>query len=276
MELFGLEILEIAGRLLLGLGIGFCIGLTGVGGGVLVLPALTLLLRMNVVAAVGTASLYAFLTKVSATVHHARLKTIDWFLSFLFLLGAVPAAGLVAYWVAHHETSPEFQNQLRTFIVGTVFFCIGAMVLNLACQIRTAKVGGTGSTLASFLRSKPGLRRSLAVLVGAIAGGLVGATSIGGGVLIVPILMVLFGLEARRTVGTSIFIAVVLTLLTTLIYGHEGALDVVTAVVMAGGSLVGVAYGSKLSAKMPDKLLQSVMILLIGIVAVMMLSGGGH
>ena len=74
MEFFGLSLLELAGRLVLGILIGFCIGMTGVGGGVLVLPALTILLRMNPVVAVGTASFYAFLTKVSATFHHIKLK----------------------------------------------------------------------------------------------------------------------------------------------------------------------------------------------------------
>ena len=276
MELFGLEILEIAGRLLLGLSIGFCIGLTGVGGGVLVLPALTLLLRMNVVMAVGTASLYAFLTKISATVHHARLKTIDWPLSVLFLSGAAPAAALVACWVTQHGASEDLQSHLRTFIVGTVFVCVAAMILNLICQIRTHNAGGAGTTLASLIKAKPRFRRILAVGAGALAGAVVGATSIGGGVLIVPLLMVLFGLEARRTVGSSIFIALVLTLLTSLIYSKGGSADIVTAVVMAAGSLIGVPQGSKLSTKMPDKLLQVVMIVLIAIVAVMMLGGGNR
>ena len=44
MEFFGLTLLELAVRFVLGLLIGFCIGLTGVGGGVLVVPALTLML----------------------------------------------------------------------------------------------------------------------------------------------------------------------------------------------------------------------------------------
>jgi uncharacterized membrane protein YfcA len=59
-------------------------------------------------------------------------------------------------------------------------------------------------------------------------------------------------------------------LLTSLIYSKGGAVDMVTAVVMSAGSLIGVPPGSKLSVKMPDKLLQSVVILLIFISAVLM------
>ena len=89
--------------------------------------------------------------------------------------------------------------------------------------------------------------------------------------------MILFGLEARRTVGSSIFIAVVLTLLTSLIYGSKGgAMDWTTAAVMSAGSLAGVSPGSKLSVKMPDKLLQGIVITLIFIAAVLMIFKNGH
>ncbi len=278
MEIFGLEILEIVYRLFLGLGIGFCIGLTGVGGGVLVLPALTLLLRMNAVMAVGTASLYAFLTKVSATFHHAKLKTIDWTLSLLFLAGAIPVNFLVARWISGPGANEEFTHALKTFITGMVFFCVAIMIYNLISQIRNHKAGGSKVQLADHIAKRPVLRRGLGVLMGAVVGALIGATSIGGGVLIVPMLMILFGLEARRTVGSSIFIAVVLTLVTSLSYfSGENSMDAVTAIVMAVGSLVGVPFGSKLSVKMPEKALQMIVIGIILVAAVMMLfNGGGH
>ncbi len=275
MEVFGLEVLEIVGRLLLGLAIGFCIGLTGVGGGVLVLPALTLLLRMNAVMAVGTASLYAFLTKVSATFHHAKEKTIDWTLSLLFLAGAVPVNFVVARWIAGQGANEEFAHALKIFITGMVFFCVAVMIFNLVSQIRNHKAGGSKAQLADHIAKKPVLRRVLGVLMGGVVGALIGATSIGGGVLIVPMLMILFGLKARQTVGSSIFIAVVLTLLTSLVYAGGGELDKATAIVMAIGSLVGVPFGVKLSVKMPEKTLQIIVIGIILLAAVLMLFGGG-
>jgi uncharacterized protein len=276
MEFFGLTLMELAVRFVLGLLIGFCIGMTGVGGGVLVLPALTLMLKMNPVMAVGTASLYAFLTKISATFHHIKLKTIDWRISFLFLAGALPANAIVSILIAHWAEGPEFLHALKLFITGTVFFCAGVMVLNLIGQIHKEKSGGTRKTLSERIAERPHHSRILGVMMGAVVGALIGATSIGGGVLIVPMLMVLFGLEARRTVGSSIFIAVILTLLTSIIYHKGGATDEVTAIVMSVGSLIGVPPGSKLSAKMSDKLLQSIVIALIFIAAVMMIFKSGH
>jgi len=203
-----------------------------------------------------------------------KLKTIEWKISILFLAGAIPANAVVALWVSRRGCNPDFQHGLKIFITGTVFFCVGAMILNLVNQIRQQDTDSGKKTIGEQINGNPHTHKILGVLMGSIVGALIGATSIGGGVLIVPMLMILFGLEASRTVGSSIFIAVVLTLLTSLIYSKGGAVDWVTGLVMAVGSLVGVPFGSRLSVKMPDKLLQGIVIILIFIAAVMMLLNG--
>lgn len=77
-------------RLVCGLAIGFAIGMTGIGGGVLVMPTLTILLSLPTSVAVGTASLYALLVKIYAVFEHYKLKTINFRVSGLVLAGAVP------------------------------------------------------------------------------------------------------------------------------------------------------------------------------------------
>lgn len=267
----------IAVRLVLGLAIGFCIGLTGVGGGVLVLPALTVILRIDPIIAVGTTTLYAFLTKITAAVHHFKLKTIDWKIVGPMLIGAVPANIFTALWVSRRAGDPAFTNSLKTFIVYVVFFSVGIMVLNMITRARP-QVVRKERTLAEHINENPTVRNTLAALIGVVCGGLIGATSIGGGVLIVPLLIILFALPASRTVGSSIVVAFVLTLTTSIIYGSRGEQDIVTAVVMAAGSLFGVYHGSRLSVRMPERLLRVVVVALVLTAAIMMMfnNGGGH
>ena len=132
-------------------------------------------------------------------------------------------------------------------------------------------------SLADHINERPVLRAVLSFGLGAICGGLIGATSIGGGVLIVPMLIVLFGLPASRVVGSAIFIAFILTLDTALIYGSCGEQDVVTASIMAAGSIVGVYHGSKLSVRTPEMLLRAIVVALVLVAAIMMLGGNqGH
>ena len=87
-------------RLLSGAIIGFSIGLTGVGGGVLILPTLTILFGMDTTVAVGTASLYSFITRVTGTFHHYKLKTIKLAVAIWVLVGAIPANIAASWFVA--------------------------------------------------------------------------------------------------------------------------------------------------------------------------------
>lgn len=269
--LFNLSIPEILLRLLLGLVIGFCIGLTGIGGGVLVLPSLTLILGIDPITAVGTTTLYAFLSKITAVLQHWKLKTIDWSISARFLAGAVPANIITAAWVSTHHNDARFKQLLIRFIVGVVFFSVFVMLLNTISRSRV-RIVEKERELAEHLQKKKGLRIELCIILGAICGGLIGATSIGGGVLVVPILIALFGLSASRTVGTSAFITIILTMATALIYGSRGVQDLITATIMAVGSIAGVYQGSKLSVKMPEPLLRTLVLMLVLTAAVIMLT----
>jgi len=273
---FGLSHFEILVRVLIGGGIGFCIGLTGVGGGVLTLPALTLLLGMNPVGAVGTASLYSFLTKASATVHHVKLKTIEWKIAGRFLIGAVPANIIVALWVSSRGTNEVFNQYLMYFIVGVIFFSLGIMIVNGLIKQSGPALKAGSHTAAHYLSNHSALLDSLNILMGVIVGALVGATSIGGGVLIVPTLTIFFGLSASSTVGTSIFIAVVLTLITSSIYGGSSEVGFATVGVMTMGSLISVRYGSRLAVRLPERALKFIIMGLIFVAAVLMVLGVAH
>ncbi len=270
MELFNLGTGGIILRLVMGAGIGFCIGLTGVGGGVLGLQATTLVLRMDPIMAVGTTSLYIFLSNISASIHHAKLKTIAWNAVIRILVGAIPANILVSRWVSAQGNNAEFKHALKTFIICIVFFSVGVMITNAIKTLRK-KIKDEELHMASEIQQHWIFRNVLCVLLGGLIGGLIGATSVGGGVLIIPLLIIVFGLSAARTVGSSVFIAMVLTLITALVYGKDGGLDAPTAIIMAVGSLGGVRYGTRLSVKLPDQLLRLVMIGLILIAAIMML-----
>jgi uncharacterized membrane protein YfcA len=257
--------LEILLRLLTGLVIGFFIALTGVGGGSLVVPVLTILLYLPSSVAVGTASLYAFLTKIYAVYEHTRLKTIDMPSTTVFLAGALPANIIVSFLITNYirnaelndrQGVTEFQEHLMLFIAVVLLVSIVPMVLNLINK-RSAPQE------IEFPKRTGKKHQVLGALCGAVVGGVMGATSVGGGVLVVPVLIMLFGLSANKTVGTSIVIALVLSLNTTVIYLLGGQMEYLTALLMWLGSIGGVHLGSRLSARMPERPLQAIVISVI-------------
>jgi uncharacterized membrane protein YfcA len=264
MTYFDFTISELLIRLGLGTVIGFCVGLSGVGGGILGLQATSFVLGLDPVRAVGTTSLYLFLTNIAAAFQHIRRKNIDWSAILPILAGAFPADVLVSRWVSAQGANAELKTGLENLILLIVFVAVIAMAVN------TLKKTDDPDSAPGGRLSKGWKRKTIGFIFGIVFGSVVGATSVGGGILLVPAL-ILLGLSAHRTVGSAIFITMTLSCTTALLYGAKGEVDRVTAITMAIGSLIGVLFGCQCSMGIPDKILKQIMLILIYSIAVAML-----
>jgi len=77
----------------LGLAVGVLVGITGVGAGSLVTPALTMS-GVPLAVAVGTDLVYAAVSKSAGALVHRARRSLDWRLAGRLALGSVPAAAL--------------------------------------------------------------------------------------------------------------------------------------------------------------------------------------
>ncbi|HRK56740.1 MAG TPA: sulfite exporter TauE/SafE family protein, partial [Burkholderiaceae bacterium] len=98
--------------------VGFIVGATGVGGGSLMTPLLTLGFGIPAHVAVGTDLLFASLTKAGGAVAHARRGNVSWPITLWLAVGSVPAAAITL--VGLHTLSPDAASfsQLVTPILG--------------------------------------------------------------------------------------------------------------------------------------------------------------
>jgi hypothetical protein len=90
----------------------------------------------------------------------------------------------------------------------------------------------------------PGLIR--AVLVGIVGGFVSGLFGVGGGVLIVPGLVLVLGVEQRVAHGTSLAAMIPIALSGTFAYSLQGSIDWALALPLSVGSVVGARYGTLL------------------------------
>lgn len=264
MTYFDLTITELLIRLGLGAAIGFCVGLTGVGGGILGMQATSFVLGLDPIRAVGTTSLYLFLTNIAASFQHIRSKNVSWGSIWPILIGALPADYLISRWISSQGTNPELMAGLENLILFIVFVAVIAMAIN------TLKKTADPDAMPGGRISNCWKRKVIGFIFGIVFGCLVGATSVGGGILLVPAL-ILLGLSSHRTVGSAIFITMTLTCITAFTYGVEGEVDLVTAITMAIGSLLGVFFGCRCSMGIPDKVLKRMMLVIIFGIAIAML-----
>src|SRR5882762_4852323 len=87
-------------EILLGFVIAVLIGLTGVGGGVITAPVLTLFLGLSPVESVGTALIYTAVVKLAASPLYAWRKQVDYRILGLLLAGGLPGVAAGSYLLA--------------------------------------------------------------------------------------------------------------------------------------------------------------------------------
>ena len=99
----------------------------------------------------------------------------------------------------------------------------------------------------------------LYVIVGLVAGTISGIVGIGGGVIIVPALILLFGFGQHHAQGTTLALLVPpIGILAAYTYYKSGYVDVVAAVFICIGFLLGGLIGAKIAIDLPKEMLQKV------------------
>ena len=92
--------------------------------------------------------------------------------------------------------------------------------------------------------------------IGILGGFLRGLFGVGGGVIFVPLLMLLKGFDVQRAIGTSLLIIIFTALSGAIFHGKAGRADWKAALVLGIFSGLGVRLGTKLSLKRDAVMLQ--------------------
>ncbi|MCK3655318.1 hypothetical protein A4G19_05960 [Pasteurellaceae bacterium Macca] len=193
--------------LMLGAGVGFLAGLFGIGGGLIIVPALVLLLPIVNVppealmsVALGTSFSTIVVTAFSAAQRHHKLGNVDWAVSRYFipaLMISVFLAGLVV-------------GNLPRALMSKIF---AVMVLFLALKMIFSLKKTTSAPKA--------ITPASTIMAGSLIGVLASMAGIAGGAFIVPYLNSR-GLEMKRAIGTSSFCGALLGVAATLSFILSG------------------------------------------------------
>jgi uncharacterized protein len=238
--------------MLSGFGVGFLVGMTGVGGGSLMTPLLILLFGVHPTTAVGSDLLYAAATKTGGTLVHGLTRTIDWRVVSRLAAGSVPATAVTLLALARLETTGIAAGSLITWALSGGLF-LTAIALIFRRQILVAYAARIG-------RLSPRRTLRLTIATGAVLGVLVSASSVGAGAIGMTALILLYPeLSTERIVGSDIAHAVPLTLLAGMGHWILGSVDWHLVCVLLTGSLPGILLGSLLATRVPDAVLRLVL-----------------
>lgn len=245
-----------------GFAVGLLVGMTGVGGGSLMTPLLTLLFGVTPSVAVGTDLAFASLTKTAGTVTHRSKGNVQWGIVLRLCAGALPAA--IVATVALHQLgalSPAIGIVIRYSIAVSVLLTVVALIFR--------------SRMLAWVHASPGRQLhgpalSLAtVLAGAVLGTLVTVSSIGAGAIGATILLMLYPrLTPAEIAGTDIAYAVPLTAIAAAGHWWLGSIDWLLLATLLVGSVPGITLGAWASRAVPERVARTLLaVTLTGVAA---------
>jgi uncharacterized membrane protein YfcA len=271
--------------MIIGLGglVGLLSGMVGVGGGFLTTP---ILIFFGIPPAVAVASSTTQITgtSVSGVIAHRRRRGVD------YRMGAVLVAGGVLGSLAGGGLFRLLQEtgQIDTVIALLYLVLLGSIGLLMAKEAATAldilkprgepKPRRRHNPLIAMLPLRwrfyeSGLFISpLAPLIlGFFSGMLTVLLGVGGGFIVVPAMIYLLGMSTTVVVGTSLLQILFVTAATTIVHATTTkSVDIVLAVLLLLGSVIGAQFGARFAQKAKPELLRMFLAVIVLAVAVRM------
>ncbi len=260
--------------ILLGLVVGFLSGLLGIGGGIILNPAL-IKLGVPPIVTVGTSVAQMVGATVSGFLSHLKLKNIDLKMGWIMVLSGFIGGGFGVILAKFLEDAGHF----RSFVLSLYTFYLGFTGITMFIDVLKKKEKeNKESKLKNFIDGLPFKKQfqfsEISVLVpagiGAFAGFLAAVMGVGGGFVIIPALMYLAGFPVQKAVGMSLFQMIFVTSFLTYFHGTVNhGVDIILALILMAGSSFGAVFGAAVGHRIKKDYIKIIMASLVSIVAVM-------
>ena len=264
--------------LILGMGgaVGFLSGLFGVGGGFLMTPLL-IFIGVPPPVAVGTEANQIVASSVSGVLAHWRRANVDFKMGFVLLLGGFVGSSLGVILFKYLQNLGQLDLVIKLSYV--IFLgIIGFLMLWESSRtiIRSRSAAARRGKLHQhnwfhglpfkmrFRKSKLYISAILPFLIGATVGVLSAIMGVGGGFIMVPAMIYLLGMPTSLAIGTSLFQIIFVTANVTFLQALTvQTVDILLAVLLLTGAVVGAQFGSKYSVRMKGEQLRALLALLV-------------
>jgi uncharacterized protein len=218
---------------------GMLSGLVGVGGGIVFVPGLFYIGGWRIQDAVAASLVIIIFSSLSGTMRNARSEDpVNWRVAGLLSLAVAPSS-LVGVFIS--RVSPE--------VVVKVAF---ATVL-IALAYPTARGGG------EYDSDRKDLPIPLVVLAGTLIGALSGLVGVGGGVVLVPLMVLGMGLTTKRAVSTSLAVVMFTGIVGAAGYvatGFRDVQDLLSLPPLIIGSVIGAPLGVRIRDWLPESVVR--------------------
>ena len=274
---FYLPVAEVSVNLFLLLGIGGTVGilsgLFGVGGGFLITPLL-FFVGIPPAVAVATSANQIVASSVSALMTHVRRRGVDFWMGTVLLIGGLVGSAIGVQIFNYLKSLGQvdlFVNLCYVFFLGGIGSLM--MVESIQAFIKSGKQAPKRRK-HNWIHKLPfkvkfrvsGLYISVIppLLVGALVGLLGAVMGVGGGFIMVPAMIYLLKMPTKVVVGTSLFQIIFVAAFNTMMHAITNhTVDMVLALLLLIGGVVGAQIGSRFGAKLRGEQLRILLAALV-------------
>lgn len=249
-----------------GLLVGTVVGLTGMGGGALMTPMLVFFFRVDPLTAISSDIVVSLLMKPVGAFVHLRRGTVNVRLVAWLCVGSIPAAFSGAWLISQVPPDVDIDLWLKRGLGAALLLATAGLIARALIQMWSHQlplgegVAGVPRRPAVVLKPVP------TVVLGGVAGFMVGLTSVGAGsIVVVGLLMMHPALQASALVGTDLVQAI--PLVGSAAAGHLlfGDFSFAVAGSLLFGAVPGAWLGAQMSTRAPGGIIRRVLaVLLLG------------
>ncbi|MFL1409526.1 sulfite exporter TauE/SafE family protein [Acinetobacter baumannii] len=247
--------------ILAGMLVGFCVGITGVGGGSLMTPILIGLFRIEPHIAIGTDLLYAAISKFCGSMVHAKKLNIVWPIVLWLAVGSIPASFGTAWVLEHYLSQSTHYKAVLTMVLGFMLTLTGvSIIFRTRIEKFFNKFRNKENTQTENEQLAVQNKRTYIVFMGIILGVFVTLSSVGAGAFGIMALVIMFpNLPMIRIIGSDVVHAVLLTLVAGLGHMSAGNVDFMLLMWLLVGSIPAIIIGTLISSRMPERLIRKIL-----------------
>src|SRR6476469_5428714 len=234
--------------------------MVGIGGGIVISPFLSYLNYTP--SHISSTSLIGILsTSISSSISYYKKKLISNKIGIIISFSSIPGA-FIGVFISKLFSLSEFKLYFAIILIATSLYLI------LKSRINHYKLSKVEIDFDRNWFSIQPIKLFLLVIFCLIAGILSSSFGIGGGIIFVPVLIILLGFNMKQAAATSQFALFFTSLSGLLLYSYYGYPNYPMGFSLSIGSLIGGTIGSKLSSKISSNSLKIIFSLVLIIISI--------
>ncbi|HOP80409.1 MAG TPA: sulfite exporter TauE/SafE family protein [Armatimonadota bacterium] len=242
---------------IIGISAGLLSGLLGVGGGVILIPAMIYILNLPQVQAHGTSLGVILFIALFALVPYTSEGQINWLIALGLAIGGVTGAPVGAV-IAHRLTAARLRSFFGVFLllvgIRMLFDAADTLFIPGESLLPTQVITATGVWYAIII-----------ILIGLITGILSGLLGIGGGIIMIPAMVLLLGIEQQTAQGISLAVIVPVALSGAITHYKHGNIRKDILFLLVIGGIIGAPISGLLTIRLEPVILRGVFGVLLAI-----------